>query len=175
VDAAELIRGKAGRMIGNLNALLITLKGLPLSYSKDMQEDKEAAFDSFDSATLCLDAMAMMISRLKVNAERMLQDASSGFSTATDVADWLVQEMGFPFREAHHVVGKLVTLAETRKCELTDLARQDVAAIDPRLSECTLPIFDVQASVRSRNSFGGTAPACVLAAIEEFRRRQSEQ
>jgi argininosuccinate lyase len=157
-DAAELVRGKSGRIIGALQALLIVMKGLPLAYSKDMQEDKEGAFDSLDSLSLCIAAMAGMVRDMKVNRERMKAAAGAGFATATDLADWLVRKLNLPFREAHHVTGRVVALAEGKGLGLEDLTLVDLQSVEPRISEDVFAVLGVEKSVESRVSFGGTAP-----------------
>ncbi len=157
-DAAELVRGKSGRIIGALQALLIVMKGLPLAYSKDMQEDKEGAFDSLDSLSLCIAAMAGMVRDMKINRERMKAAAGAGFSTATDLADWLVRKLGMPFREAHHVTGRVVALAEGKGVGLEDLTLADLQSVEPRISEDVFAVLGVENSVASRVSYGGTAP-----------------
>ncbi|WP_457798707.1 argininosuccinate lyase [Methylocystis sp. S23] len=157
-DAAELVRGKSGRIIGALQALLIVMKGLPLAYSKDMQEDKEGAFDSLDSLSLCIAAMAGMVRDMKVNRERMKAAAGAGFATATDLADWLVRKLNLPFREAHHVTGRVVALAEGKGLELEDLTLADLQSVEPRISKDVFAVLGVEKSVESRVSFGGTAP-----------------
>ena len=165
-DAAELVRGKTGRILGHLQALLVVLKGLPLTYSKDMQEDKEGVFDAVDTLELCLAATTGMLSTITFNPERMRAAAGVGFITATDLADWLVREQGAPFREAHHVAARAVKLAETRTCGLEDLTAADLAEIDPRLDARVLEVLGVERSVASRRSQGGTAPERVRAAAE---------
>ncbi|WP_330083805.1 argininosuccinate lyase [Methylocystis iwaonis] len=157
-DAAELVRGKSGRIIGALQALLIVMKGLPLAYSKDMQEDKEGAFDSLDSLSLCIAAMSGMVRDMKVNRARMKAAAGAGFSTATDLADWLVRKLNLPFREAHHVTGRVVALAEGKGVGLEDLSLADLQSVEPRISEDVFAVLGVEKSVESRVSFGGTAP-----------------
>ncbi|PPD46623.1 MAG: argininosuccinate lyase [Methylocystis sp.] len=157
-DAAELVRGKSGRIIGALQALLIVMKGLPLAYSKDMQEDKEGAFDSLDSMSLCIAAMSGMVRDMKVNRERLKAAAGAGFSTATDLADWLVRKLGMPFREAHHVTGRVVALAEGRGVGLEDLTLADLQSVETRISEDVFAVLGVEKSVESRTSHGGTAP-----------------
>ncbi|KAF2991945.1 argininosuccinate lyase [Methylocystis sp. MJC1] len=157
-DAAELVRGKSGRIIGALQALLIVMKGLPLAYSKDMQEDKEGAFDSLDSLSLCIAAMAGMVRDMKVNRARMKAAAGAGFSTATDLADWLVRKLNLPFREAHHVTGRVVALAEGKGVGLEDLSLADLQSVEPRISDDVFAVLGVEKSVESRGSFGGTAP-----------------
>ncbi len=157
-DAAELCRAKAGRIIGDLNGLLIMLKGLPLAYSKDMQEDKEQTFDAIDALALCLAAMTGMIESLTVNKPAMRGAAASGFSTATDLADWLVRALGLPFREAHHVTGALVAMAEKRGCDLPDLTLEEIQSVHADVSGDIFSVLSVENSVASRTSFGGTAP-----------------
>ncbi|MDJ0449627.1 argininosuccinate lyase [Methylocystis sp. JR02] len=157
-DAAELVRGKSGRIIGALQALLIVMKGLPLAYSKDMQEDKEGAFDSLDSLSLCIAAMSGMVRDMKVSRARMKAAAGAGFSTATDLADWLVRKLNLPFREAHHVTGRVVALAEGKGVGLEDLSLADLQSVEPRISEDVFAVLGVEKSVESRVSFGGTAP-----------------
>ncbi|MCI5043510.1 MAG: argininosuccinate lyase [Aquisalinus sp.] len=157
-DAAELCRAKAGRIIGDLNGLLIMLKGLPLAYSKDMQEDKEQTFDAIDALALCLAAMSGMIEGLTVNQSAMRDAAASGFSTATDLADWLVRALGLPFREAHHVTGALVAMAEKKNCDLPDLSLEEIQSVHADVSSDVFSVLSVENSVASRTSFGGTAP-----------------
>lgn len=172
-DAAELARAKAGRIIGALNALLIVMKGLPLAYSKDMQEDKEQLFDAADNLALCLAAMGGMLAELHFNREKMAAAAGLGFSTATDLADWLVRELNLPFRQAHHVVGEIVKLAETRGVGLEALSLQELQSVEARITEAARAVLNVQASVASRVSVGGTAPEQVRAAIAAARRGKS--
>jgi argininosuccinate lyase len=160
-DAAELVRGKSGRIIGALQALFVVMKGLPLAYSKDMQEDKEGAFDSLDSLSLCIAAMAGMVRDMKVNRARMKAAAGAGFATATDLADWLVRKLNLPFREAHHVTGRVVALAEGKDVGLEDLTLADLQSVEPRISEDVFDVLGVEKSVESRVSYGGTAPANV--------------
>jgi argininosuccinate lyase len=165
-DAAELVRGKSGRVIGALQALLVVMKGLPLAYSKDMQEDKEGAFDSLDSLSLCIAAMSGMVRDMKVNRDRMKAAAGAGFSTATDLADWLVRKLDLPFREAHHVTGRVVALAEGRGVGLEDLSLDDLRSVEPRISDDIFAVLGVEKSVESRVSHGGTAPANVRRAAQ---------
>ena len=162
-DAAELIRAKTGRIIGALNGLMIVMKGLPLAYSKDMQEDKEGVFNALDSLSLCLAAMAGMMQSIGVNKDAMLAAAGSGFSTATDLADWLVREAGLPFRDAHHATGAIVALAEEQGCQLADLALADMQAVNAAITDGIYSVLSVEASVASRTSYGGTAPDNVRA------------
>ncbi|HAM46425.1 MAG TPA: argininosuccinate lyase [Alphaproteobacteria bacterium] len=169
-DAAELARAKTGRIIGALNALLIVMKGLPLAYSKDMQEDKEQLFDAADNLELCLAAMGGMLAELQFDREKMAAAAGLGFSTATDLADWLVRELNLPFRQAHHVVGEIVKLAEARKVGLEALRLDELQSVEPRITDDARAVLSVQASVASRSSAGGTAPDQVRAAIAAARR-----
>ncbi|MGL4296226.1 MAG: argininosuccinate lyase [Aestuariivirga sp.] len=157
-DAAELVRAKPGRIIGALTALLTVMKGLPLTYSKDMQEDKEPAFDAFDNMSLALAATAGMVRDLTPNAEEMRKAAAAGFSTATDLADWLVRTLKMPFREAHHVTGSLVALAETEGCDLPELPLKLMQSVEPRITRDVYKVLTVENSVASRTSYGGTAP-----------------
>jgi argininosuccinate lyase len=162
-DAAELVRGKAGRIIGALNALFIVMKGLPLTYSKDMQEDKEGTFDALQSLSLCLAAMTGMVGDLEPNLERMKTAAGSGYATATDLADWLVRTLKMPFREAHHVTGRLVGLAAARSIGLDELSLDEMQAVEPKITGEVFAVLGVENSVESRTSYGGTAPANVRA------------
>jgi len=164
-DAAELVRGKSGRIIGNLNALLVVMKGLPLSYSKDMQEDKEPVFDTADSINLCLAAMTGIIKDMQPNQERLRAATGKGQITATDLADWLVRELGLPFRDAHHATGSIVHLAESQSCQIWDLSLAEMQKIEPRLNEGVFSVLSVDESASSRRSFGGTAPLRVREAI----------
>jgi len=168
-DAAELVRAKTGRIIGALNALLIVMKGLPLAYSKDMQEDKEAAFDALDALSLSLAAMTGMVVTLTVNEKAMRAAASRGFSTATDLADWLVRALGLPFRQAHHITGALVAMAEKKGVDLDGLSLEEMREVEPRIAEEVYSVLGVDNSVKSRTSFGGTAPENVRAAAAWWR------
>ncbi|MBF0354481.1 MAG: argininosuccinate lyase [Alphaproteobacteria bacterium] len=165
-DAAELSRAKAGRVIGNLNALLIVMKGLPLAYSKDMQDDKEPVFEAADTLELVLAAMGGMVADMTVNVERMQAAAGAGYATATDLADWLVRTLKMPFREAHHVTGRIVKLAEEKGCGLEELSLAEMQAIEAGITKDVFDVLTVLRSVESRTSFGGTAPQCVRAAIK---------
>jgi argininosuccinate lyase len=162
-DAAELIRAKAGRIVGALNALLIVMKGLPLAYSKDLQEDKEGTFDALHALSVCLAAMTGMVGDLTPNLERMKAAAGSGYATATDLADWLVRILKLPFREAHHIAGRLVAIAAAQKKGLEKLSLAEMRAVEPRISQEVFAVLGVENSVRSRTSFGGTAPKNVRA------------
>lgn len=160
-DAAELVRAKPGRILGALVALLTVMKGLPLTYSKDMQEDKEPAFDAFDNLSLAIAATTGMVKDMVPNAVEMRKAAASGFSTATDLADWLVRTLKMPFREAHHVTGSLVALAEAQGIDLPEVKLEDMQKVEPRITRDVYKVLTVEASVASRTSFGGTAPANV--------------
>ena len=173
-DAAELVRGKSGRIIGDLNALLIVMKGLPLSFCKDMQEDKEPIFDASDTLLLCLAATEGQLRDIKFNKEKMASDAGSGFSTATDLADWLVRVLEMPFRNAHHVTGALVKMAEDKNIGLEGLSLSEMKSVEPGITDEIYDVLGVENSVKSRVSFGGTAPDNVRAAIIEARRRYTE-
>ncbi len=157
-DAAELVRAKPGRIIGALLSLLTVMKGLPLTYSKDMQEDKEPAFDAFDSMSLAIAATTGMVMDMVPNAEEMRKAAATGFSTATDLADWLVRTLKMPFREAHHVTGSLVAMAESEGCDLPDLPLKLMQSVEPRINKDVYKVLTVENSVASRTSFGGTSP-----------------
>ena len=170
-DAAELVRAKTGRLNGALIALLTVMKGLPLAYSKDMQEDKEQVFDTAETLELALAAMTGMISDLTVSKEAMKAAAGAGYSTATDLADWLVRETGLPFREAHHITGSAVALAEKKGCALVDLTLAEFQAINPAITGDVYAVLTVNASVASRTSFGGTAPDQVRKQIAWWRQR----
>jgi len=169
-DAAELVRGHSGRIVGALTALMVTMKGLPLAYSKDMQDDKEPVFEARDLLMLSLQALGGMVETVEFVPERMREAAEQGFSTATDLADWLVREADVPFREAHHITGRAVKEAEERGCGLADLPLDALQAIDERIDERVFDVLSVEASVRSRTSCGGTAPERVreqIAAAKE--------
>jgi argininosuccinate lyase len=170
-DAAELVRGKTGRVVGALNALVLMMKGLPLTFSKDMQEDKEPTFDAADNLSLCVAAMAGMVRDMTVDEAAMRRAASSGFSTATDLADWLVRTLNLPFREAHHVTGALVRLAEQKGCALDALPLAAMQSVEPRITAEVFGVLTVEKSVASRTSFGGTAPDNVRRAAAAARQR----
>ncbi|RVQ03215.1 argininosuccinate lyase, partial [Sinorhizobium meliloti] len=170
-DAAELVRAKTGRVNGSLVALLTVMKGLPLAYSKDMQEDKEQVFDAAESLELAIAAMTGMIRDVTIRADRMKAAAGSGYSTATDLADWLVREAGLPFRDAHHVTGRVVALAEQKGCDLADLPLAELQAINSAITDKVYGVLTVEASVASRTSFGGTAPSEVRKQIAWWRAR----
>ena len=170
-DAAELTRAKSGRIVGSLQTLLIVLKGLPLAYSKDMQEDKEATFDALDTFSLMLAAMTGMARDMEPDRERMRDAASRGFSTATDLADWLVRALKLPFREAHHVTGQIVRDAERQGLTLDALPLARMQAVEPRITGDVFSVLSVDNSVASRTSFGGTAPKNVLSQAEGWLKR----
>lgn len=170
-DAAELIRGKVGRVVGALNGLLLVVKGLPLTYSKDLQEDKEPVFATFDTLELCLAVTTGMVEDMSINEDRMRAAAGVGYTTATDLADWLVREQNVPFRDSHHVAGAVVKVAEDKGCELEDLSAEELASIDERLTPDVLNVLSVESSVKSRTSYGGTAPDNVRAQIAAARER----
>ena len=157
-DAAELVRAKAGRVAAAFQGLAMVMKGLPLAYSKDMQEDKETTFDAFASLRLAVAAMAGMVEDLEPNREAMHAAAAGGYSTATDLADWLVRAAGLPFREAHHVTGRIVATAEAKGLALDKVPLADMQAVSPHITAAVYSVLSVQSSVRSRTSFGGTAP-----------------
>ncbi|MBK8907254.1 MAG: argininosuccinate lyase [Rhodospirillales bacterium] len=170
-DAAELIRAKTGRVIGALVGLLTVIKGLPLAYAKDMQEDKEPAFDAADTLLLGVRAMTGMIAGAEFDEARMRAAAGDGFTTATDLADWLVRVQGLPFRRAHHIVGALVKKAEELGCALESLPLSELQAVDSALTDGVYAVLSLDNSVASRTSEGGTSPPNVRAAIVEARRR----
>lgn len=168
-DAAELVRAKPGRIIGDLLALLTVLKGLPLAYGKDMQEDKEPVFDAESSLSLSLAAMTGMIADLTAHPEAMRAALEKGHPTATDLADYLVRVLNMPFRDAHHVTGKLVALADQQGCALDGLSLADMQAIEPRLEATIFEVLSIDSALQARDSFGGTAPAEVAAHIKAAR------
>ena len=168
-DAAELVRAKAGRMLGSFTQLTVVMKGLALTYSKDMQEDKVPAFEAFDALELSLRAMAGMVTDLEPAPERMAAAAGAGFSTATDLADWLVRELGLPFRDAHHITGAAVKRAEALGCDLPSLPLAELTALDPAITEGVYDVLTPAASVASRTSYGGTAPDQVRAQIKRWK------
>jgi argininosuccinate lyase len=170
-DAAELVRAKTGRVNGHLIGLLTVMKGLPLTYSKDMQEDKEAVFDAAETLDLMLAAMTGMVRDLAVNEAAMKKAAGSGYATATDLADWLVRSLGLPFREAHHVTGRAVALAEQKKVGLEKLSLEELQTIHSGITGDIFSVLSVQNSVKSRESFGGTAPAQVRRQVRYWKKR----
>ncbi len=174
-DAAELVRGKSGRVIGDLAGLLVVMKGLPLAYSKDMQEDKEGAFDALQSLSLCIAAMTGMVADMTPNLARMKAAAGSGYATATDLADWLVRVLGLPFREAHHVTGRLVGLASAGEKGLEDLTLAEMRRVEPTITQAAFEVLGVEKSVESRKSYGGTAPDNVRAQAKAWRARLARE
>lgn len=160
-DAAELVRAKSGRIIGALTSLLIVMKGLPLTYAKDMQEDKEGTFDAVSSLSLCLAAMSGMVRDLTPDRKAMKKAAGSGYATATDLADWLVRSLKMPFRNAHHVTGKIVGLASAKNIGLEKLSLAEMQSVEPKITADVFTVLGIEKSVRSRTSFGGTAPSNV--------------
>jgi len=167
-DAAELTRAKTGRVLGAFTALSLVMKGLPLAYSKDMQEDKVPAFEAFDALEVALAAMTGMVADFKPNEAAMAAAAGAGYATATDLADWLVRTLNLPFRQAHHVAGAAVKKAETKGLELSDLPLEDLQALEPRVTASVYDVLTPQASANSRTSFGGTAPERVRAEIARW-------
>ena len=170
-DAAELTRGKTGRVIGALVGLLTVMKGLPLAYAKDLQEDKEGFFDAIETLSLCLAAMSGMVKDLTPDAKRMKAAAGAGYATATDLADWLVRELKLPFREAHHITGRIVALASTRGVALEKLKLEEMQSVEPRVAAEVYGVLGVERSVKSRLSYGGTAPANVRRQARGWLRR----
>lgn len=170
-DAAELVRAKTGRINGSLIALLTVMKGLPLAYSKDMQEDKEQVFDAAESLELAIAAMTGMVTDMTIRTDKMKAAAGSGYSTATDLADWLVREAGLPFRDAHHVTGNAVAMAEKKGCDLSELSLEELQSINAAITADVFNVLTVEASVASRKSFGGTAPSEVRKQIAWWRAR----
>ena len=171
-DIAELVRGKSGRVIGSLQALLVLMKGQPLAYNRDNQEDKEPLFDTVDTVLRSLAVFAPMVGAMTVNRERCLAAAAQGFSTATDLADYLVIK-GVPFRDAHSIVGRCVRLATERGCDLAELPLADMQAVSDTIGEDVFEVLTVEGSVAARDHIGGTAPAQVRAAIERARSEQT--
>jgi argininosuccinate lyase len=170
-DAAELVRGKTGRIVGALVGLLTVMKGLPLAYSKDMQEDKEGVFDALETLSLCLAATTGMVKDLTPEPKRMKAAAGAGYATATDLADWLVRALDLPFREAHHATGRIVALAASRGVPIEKLTLDEMKSVEPRITEEAFGVLGVEQSVRSRTSYGGTAPANVRRQARAWLRR----
>ncbi len=170
-DAAELVRAKSGRILGSFITLMHVMKALPLAYSKDMQEDKPPVFDAYDSLSLMLKATAGMMQDATFHADKMLDSLQHGFPEATDLADWLVQKLNIPFRDAHHITGSAVMLAEQKKCRLNELSLAELQQFHEGITEEIFTVLDVQRAVETRTSFGGTAPICVRDAINEARKR----
>jgi argininosuccinate lyase len=170
-DAAELIRAKTGRIAGAFVTLLMVMKGLPLAYAKDMQEDKEPTFDALAALKLGLAAMTGMVGDLVPDPRAMKKAAGRGHATATDLADWLTREAGLPFREAHHITGRIVALADAKACDLAKLTLEDLQSVDSRIIDGVFGVLDVGSSVKSRTSYGGTAPANVRRAARRWIKR----
>jgi argininosuccinate lyase len=170
-DAAELVRGKSGRLLGNFTTLVAVMKGLSLTYAKDLQEDKEPVFDTYDTLELMIAATKGMVQDMTPNAVNMRKSLNEGFITATDLADWLVRSANIPFREAHHITGKIVRLAEANQCRLDELSLARMRSVDKRISAGVFEVLKPEHAVKSRNSFGGTAPKQVKTAIKAARRR----
>ena len=170
-DAAELLRGKSGRIFGHLIALLTVMKGLPLTYSKDMQEDKEAAFAAFDTVELCLAVATGLVGDMRAQPIHMRGAAAAGFTTATDLADWLVRVLNIPFREAHHITGQVVKLAESKRCDLGALSLGDMQRVEARITQDVFSVLTIEASAASRTSYGGTAPNNVRQQVQAARER----
>lgn len=169
-DAAELVRAKTGVAMGNMTRLLTVMKGLPLAYSKDMQEDKAGVFEASEAVQLSLEAMAGMVADLKVDAKAMLKATEKGYLTATDLADWLVQNLGIPFRKAHHLTGKIVRFAESNSLLLEKVPLREMQKVEPKITQAIFSVLSVPSSVKSRTSFGGTAPKRVKEAIKKARK-----
>ncbi len=169
-DAGELVRGKSGRMFGNLMSLLTTMKALPLAYNKDMQEDKEALFDSVENIGICVQAMTGMIRDFSVEAKKMKDSAGVAYATATDLADWLVRELKIPFRDAHHITAKIVKLASSKGKDLEELSLKDMQGIEPKITQKIFSVLSVENSVKTRVSYGGTAPDNVKKAVIEAKK-----
>jgi len=167
-DAAELVRAKTGRIVGAFDALMIVMKGLPLAYQKDMQEDKEGAFDALASLSLSIAAVTLMVGDMEPEPTRMKQAAGAAYATATDLADWLVRCLGLPFRDAHHVTGRIVAAAEAAGVALHELPLSSLQAVEPRIGPDIYSVLSVESSVNSRTSYGGTAPARVDAAAQKW-------
>ena len=170
-DAAELVRGKSGRIIGSLIGLITVMKGLPLAYSKDMQEDKEPVFDAAESLGVCIAAMTGMIGDIEFNIDRLRVAAGEGFTTATDLADWLVRVLNLPFRNAHHITGELVGIAEKSGRSLDELTLEEMQTVEGQITEDVFSVLGVAESVASRTSYGGTAPDNVMAQVKSARER----
>lgn len=170
-DAAELVRAKPGRIMGALVALLTVMKGLPMTYGKDMQEDKEPTFDAVENLNIAILATAGMVDDMRPNAHVMRASLQSGFPTATDLADWLVRVLNMPFREAHHVTGRIVALAEEHSIDIAQLTLPQLQSVEPTITEGVFSVLDVDSSVNSRTSYGGTAPENVKQAVVNARKR----
>src|SRR5215207_2433708 len=174
-DAAELVRAKTGRIVGALNAMLIVMKGLPLAYQKDMQEDKVGTIDALDALALSIDAMTGMVRDMEPDAVRMKEAAGLGYATATDLADWLVRTLKLPFRDAHHVTGRIVGLASKQGVALHELPLKAMQEVEPKIKAEALKVLSVESSVKSRTSFGGTAPKNVLSQAKAWLKRLEKE
>jgi argininosuccinate lyase len=174
-DAAELVRAKTGRVIGALTALLIVMKGLPLAYQKDMQEDKQGAMEAFSALSLAVRAMTGMVLDLVPDEARMKAAAGEGYATATDLADWLVRTLKMPFRDAHHVTGRIVGLASKQGVALHELPLKAMQEVEPKITAEALRVLSVEASVKSRTSYGGTAPKNVLSQAKAWLKRLEKE
>jgi argininosuccinate lyase len=174
-DAAELVRAKTGRIIGALNSLMIVMKGLPLAYQKDMQEDKEGTIDALSSLSLGITAMTGMVRDMEPDTGRMKNAAGEGYATATDLADWLVQKLGLAFREAHHITGRIVAAAAEAELPLHRLPLEKMQAVEPRITEDVFSVLSVDRSVKSRTSYGGTAPANVRREAKKWLKRLEKE
>jgi argininosuccinate lyase len=170
-DAAELVRARVGRIVGALTSLLMVMKGLPLAYQKDMQEDKEGAIDALGALALSLRAMTGMVRDMEPDVARMRAAAGDGYATATDLADWLTRTLALPFREAHHVTGRIVAKAAEAGVPLDKLPLETMQAIEPRITKAVFGVLSVEASVKSRAVHGGTAPKNVRAAAQRWLKR----
>jgi argininosuccinate lyase len=167
-DAAELVRAKTGRVVGALNAILMVMKGLPLAYQKDMQEDKEGAMDALSALALSLAAMAGMVADLEPDTARLKKAAGEGYATATDLADWLVRKLNLPFRDAHHITGRIVAKASEAETPLHRMPLEAMRQVEPRITEEVFEVLSVDRSVKSRTSYGGTAPKNVRLAAKRW-------
>ena len=174
-DAAELSRAKVGRIAGAFQGLAMVMKGLPLAYSKDMQEDKETTFDALASLKLVIAAMSGMVADLEPQADAMRAAAGRGYSTATDLADWLVRELKMPFRDAHHVTGSIVKAAETKGVDLPALSLEEMQRVEPKITKAVFSVLSVENSVKSRTSYGGTAPQNVAKMARQWLRRLEKE
>ncbi len=174
-DAAELVRGKIGRIAGAFSGLLMVMKGLALAYAKDMQEDKEGAFDAFSTLSLMIAATAGMVRDLVPDEKKMKAAAGAGYSTATDLADWLVRVLGLPFREAHHVTGRIVAIAAAKDTPLHRLSLAEMQEVEPRITQDVFGVLSVVKSVESRVSYGGTAPKNVRAQAKRWLKQLAKE
>jgi argininosuccinate lyase len=174
-DAAELVRAKTGRVVGALNAMLIVMKGLPLAYQKDMQEDKEGTIDALDALALSISAMTGMVRDMQPDAARMKVAAGTGYATATDLADWLVRTLKMPFREAHHITGRIVAKAAQADLPLHKLSLAEMRKIEPRITQAVFGVLPVDRSVASRTSYGGTAPSNVRAQAKKWLKKLASE